>query len=79
MYKTNVLFCLNGSGEVLLICYLNAPDDVFLTWPQQAQATFLSHLTFTVVVVDAYREAQAAGFGTRAPGSGLDQAVLLPG
>lgn len=70
---------MNGSGKLSVICYLNAPEDVFLTWPQQAQSPFLPHLTFTVVVVDAYREAQAAGFGTRAPGSGLDQAVLLPG
>lgn len=79
MYKTDVLLSFNDSRKVSLICYLNTPDDVFLTWPQQAQATFLPHLTFTVVVVDTYREAQAAGFGTRAPGSGLDQAVLLPG
>lgn len=79
MYKTDAFSNLNTFGKVSQINYLNALDDVFLTWPQQAQTTFLSHLTFTVVIVDAYRKAQAAGFGTRAPGSGLDQAVLLPG
>lgn len=79
MSKTAVFLGFHVFGTPLnRLTDLHTPDDALLTWLQQAQATFLPHLTFTVVIVDSYRETQSAGFGTGAPGRGLDQAVLLP-
>lgn len=79
MSKTYVFLSLHVYGTPLnRLTDLHTPDDALLTWLQQAQATFLPHLTFTVVIVDSYGETQSAGFGTGAPGRCLDQAVLLP-
>lgn len=79
MSKTYVFLGLYVYGTPLnRLTDLHTPDDALLTWLQQAQATFLPHLTFTVVIVDSYRETQSTGFGTGAPGRCLDQAVLLP-
>lgn len=79
MSKTDVVLGFHVFGTPLnRLADLHTPDDALLTWFQQAQAAFLPHLTFTVVIVDSYRETQSAGFGTGAPGRCLDQAVLLP-
>lgn len=58
---------------------LGALHHALVARPQQTQPSVLPHLALAVVVVDAHRDARAAGLGAGAPGSALHQAVLLPG
>lgn len=68
-----------GSETTCVFTDLDALYHALVAWPQQTQPSVLPHLALAVVVVDAHRDAQAAGLGAGAPGGALHQAVLLPG
>lgn len=79
IYSFFILNNINTARRIGLTLHLHTSDDALLTRLQQTQASVLPQLTFAVVVVDPNGDAQATGFGARAPGGGLDQTVLLPG
>lgn len=76
---------MDGRGRgrrclTLSICTdLDALHDALVARPQQTQPPVLPHLALAVVVVDAHRDADAAGTGAGTPGGALHQAVPLPG
>lgn len=63
----------------ILSSHLDVLQRGLVAWPEKAEAPLLPHLALAVVVVDPNGDADSTGPRAWAPGSGLHQAVLLPG